>query len=257
MHHLRASSASLNTFLSRFVVPARLARLNTALARRTQRVCLVLDSIADPHNAAACLRTADGMGLQHVHIVNNTGRAFGINHTVSKATEQWLTLHQHTSADACIGSLRAQGYMLWATSLHPNAVSMDRVATPSHSRQNPSYVIPDTQKLAIVFGNEHSGVGEEFLKGADTHVTLPMAGFAQSFNISVSVGMALAYCHQLGLLEGDLGHEEKETLLTKWLHLSIGPTADHLITRWGVEQVRRSEEERGAHNKDGKQSQEG
>src|SRR5687768_13252686 len=80
--------------LAPLVTEARLARMDAVIARRTRSLIPVLEELADPHNGAAVLRSADAFGCHEVHVVN-AERPFAVSHRVSRGTDRWLELVHH------------------------------------------------------------------------------------------------------------------------------------------------------------------
>ncbi|HUG92953.1 MAG TPA: TrmH family RNA methyltransferase, partial [Planctomycetaceae bacterium] len=107
----------LTEFLTGFVTPRRLARLEQMLEDRTRHVAVVLEDVRHPHNVSACLRTCDGFGVQDVHVIeNDTG--FSLSRKVALGAAQWLTIVRHNAAGGktrgCFEALRRDGYRIMA-----------------------------------------------------------------------------------------------------------------------------------------------
>eukprot|EP01112_Ceratiomyxa_fruticulosa_P007205 TRINITY_DN1858_c0_g1_i1.p1 TRINITY_DN1858_c0_g1~~TRINITY_DN1858_c0_g1_i1.p1 ORF type:complete len:242 (+),score=38.49 TRINITY_DN1858_c0_g1_i1:121-846(+) len=234
------SLSSLNSYLSRFVSHTRLQKIDQVLDLRTSRIRLVFDTLCDPHNISACLRTAESFGVQYIHIVNNTQngkkKKAPLHSDISTSSHKWLTIYQHQNYSECITELKKLNYKLWVTNLSEKAISMDTVTAKDHEESERQHgVVYPSDKLALIFGNEHNGVSTDLSNARDENFILPMVGFSQSFNVSVSVGVALAYCKTLGLLKADLTEQEKEQFRSIWLRDSIGVSADSLVKKWESE----------------------
>jgi tRNA (guanosine-2'-O-)-methyltransferase len=190
------------------LLPRRKARIDEVVARRTRGLTLVLESVHDPHNLAAVLRTAEGLGLQDVHVVEAPS-GFRPSAAVTQGADKWLDLHRHREVEGCIRALRASGHRLFGSRLTGDAVDVE--------------ALPFAEKLALVFGNEHAGLTEDFSRCCDGFFRIPMAGFAQSFNVSVAVGVSLATAtlarRRLGL-GGDLSDAEQDALRRRFYALS-------------------------------------
>lgn len=167
----------------------------------------------DPHNASALLRTCEALGIQDVHIVENFN-TFKARVGAASGAMRWVTLHQYddpTQANtlACYQKLRSRGYLIVATSPHTEAL--------------PPEAIPLDQKLAVCFGSERYGVSETTLQNADFQLKIPMAGFVESLNVSVSAAMSL-YVLMRRLRTSDIDWElsdrEKLKLRLDWLRHS-------------------------------------
>lgn len=232
-------SLSLYEFLSQNVTEARLQRFEEVLQHRTRHVTLVLENLHHPHNASACLRTCDCFGIQDVHIIESEGH-FRPHPDIALGASKWLTLHryqgvpigphpQHAITASCIETLREQGYRILAT-------------TPS-SDSIPIQQVPLDQKTAVVFGAEKRGVSEYVLQAADQCVHIPMFGFTESFNVSVSAAIVLQQFTQTlhaSAIPWQLSDPERQELLEVWVRRTLGSRADRLIRRFEYQQSRSS-----------------
>lgn len=168
-------------YLIGYVTPNKAAKIDRVLVNRTRHATVVLDDIYQPHNAAAVLRSAECFGIQDIHIVENENR-FKPSSGVAMGASKWLNVFRHNQqgADniaACITQLKDQDYQVVAT-------------TPGEH----DFFLPDIpldKKVALLFGTEETGLSKGALEQADMFVKIPMFGFTQSFNISVSVALCL------------------------------------------------------------------
>ena len=131
-----------------------------------------------------------------------------------------LTLEAHSDAQALVARLKSEGRIVAATDLSPGAVDFGEVDW-------------NECRHALVFGNEEVGISEELRELADVRVRLPMRGLAESLNLSVSVGAALAHVDAKGALVPDLSVEERDLLLLRWSLLSVRAGRE-LLRREGV-----------------------
>lgn len=160
------------------MTPERFNRLTSVLDKRQGNITLVLENVFDPHNISAVMRTADAVGLQDIYILNTKiprHKKWGAKSSSSAA--KWLTIHQYDNAEECFSSLRKRYSTILTTHLSSDAVSL-------HS-------IDFTQPIALVFGNEHSGVSDEIRALADGNFIIPQVGIIQSLNISVACAVTL------------------------------------------------------------------
>jgi tRNA (guanosine-2'-O-)-methyltransferase len=161
------------------LTPERKARIQSVVDARLQSVTVVLDRLLDPHNTAAILRTAEGLGLARAHIVAHDG-ADGIAHRrVTQDAHKWLDVEAQSSGASAAQTLRSAGYEVWAGHLDEEA----RIYTE----------LPADRPIALLFGNEHEGPSAETLRACTGTFRIPMAGFTQSFNVSVAAAIALAH----------------------------------------------------------------
>ena len=170
-------------YLAQYITPHKRAAIERVLSQRTRFFTVVLEDIFKPHNASAVLRTCDCFGIQDIHLIEKTD-TYKINPFVTRGASQWVDLHKHYTAsgsavDQCFDTLHGKGYKIYGTS--PVADSLSIHDLP---------LLPD-QKIALVFGNEHEGISEEVKSKVDGLVHIPMRGFTESFNISVSASIFL------------------------------------------------------------------
>ena len=199
-----------------FVKDNRMERLSRVVGSRRAGLHLVLENVHDPHNAAAVLRTAEGLGVQHVHIIESVnefqvqtppGRGSGgAQKGVAMGCSRWLSIRRYGSSLECVEALRAQGVSVFASDCPPSesdsaeailAAGGGKVGgefrhalrTQCPARPLGDLPISTGEVVALVFGNERRGVSSVLLEAADATFYLPMAGFTQSFNISVAAAI--------------------------------------------------------------------
>lgn len=171
----------LTAYLTDFISEQRQQRIEEILAKRTNHVSVVLEDLHKAHNANAVLRSCDGFGVQDVHIIENKNE-FDEAGTVSIGAHQWLSLHrynkpEHDNLSDCFAQLRKDGYQI--------------IATTPHEKDSNINELPINEKVALVFGTELVGVSDQVKEQADGFVKIPMYGFSESFNISVSAAVCL------------------------------------------------------------------
>ncbi|MGB3162153.1 MAG: RNA methyltransferase [Chitinophagaceae bacterium] len=160
------------------MTPERHHKLISVLNKRQGDIAIVMENVFDPHNISAVMRTADAVGVQDIYILNTKiprHKKWGAKSSSSAA--KWLTVHQFENAEECFSSLRNRYSTILTTHLSSDAVSL-------HS-------IDFTKSIALVFGNEHSGVSDEIRAMADGNFIIPQVGIIQSLNISVACAVTL------------------------------------------------------------------
>ncbi len=160
------------------MTPERTERLETVLQHRQPDLTVVLENVFDPHNISAVMRTCDAVGIQDIFILNNKippHKKWGAKSSSSAA--RWLTIHQFTDANECFAELRKRYKKIYTTHLATNSVSLHKLNL--------------TEPVALVFGNEHSGVSEEIIAMADGNFIIPQVGIIKSLNISVACAVTL------------------------------------------------------------------
>lgn len=149
---------------------------------RTKHITVVLEDIYQSQNASAVLRTCDCFGIQDVHIIENK-HEYQINPDVALGSTKWLNLIKYNSKEnntlETFENLRKNGYRVVATTPHKNDCTLEN--------------LDFTSKFALVFGTELHGLSEIAIDNSDDFVKIPMYGFTESFNISVSAAIMLHY----------------------------------------------------------------
>ena len=176
---------------------------------RTRHISVMLENIYQPHNASAVLRSADCFGVQDVHIIEDTYE-YRINPDIALGAWKWISLHRHCEPEVnntagALNQLRQDGYKIVATTLRPNSVSI--------------HDLDISQKMVVCFGTEEHGLSPLAHDMADQFVTIPMYGFTQSYNISVSAALCLFELTKRlrdSEVNWQLSAEERLDLLIDW-----------------------------------------
>jgi tRNA (guanosine-2'-O-)-methyltransferase len=195
--------------LAQFVSDHKKQFIDKVLAERTRHLTIVLENIYQSQNASAVVRTCECMGIQDVHIVENTAK-YLLNVRVLKGANKWMNMMRYNTrginnTETCYANLRENGYKILVADPDPEGISI--------------HDIDVSDKVAVVFGNELRGVSEYASMHADQKVRIPMYGFTESLNISVSVAICLnAIITRLRESEVSFGLSdlEKEDLRLEW-----------------------------------------
>lgn len=205
---------ALQAFLLPMVNENRLALIDRILTERTRYITVLLEDIYQPHNASAVLRTCDCFGIQDVHIVENRN-AYELNPDVELGAAQWLTMHRYNqernNTELAIRSLREQGYRVIAATPHTDDVEVADLDL-------------ENGRMAIMLGTEMKGLSEKALEMADEYVKIPMVGFTESFNISVSAAIILYELNtrlRRSAIDWKLKLSENEEIRFQWIKNSI------------------------------------
>ena len=214
MHSLFFSMDALIDYLSQFTTPRRFQLFKDVAANRTRYITTVLEDIYQPQNASAVLRTCDCLGIQDVHIIEERNR-YKLNPDVELGSAQWLNLIRYNKPEgntaAAIQSLKTNGYRIVATTPHEKNVSLDNFDL-------------SRGKIALLFGTELKGLSQQAIDLSDEFLSIPMTGFTESFNISVSAAI-ITYSLIRELRESPipwrLNEEDQKFLILDWLRKSI------------------------------------
>jgi tRNA (guanosine-2'-O-)-methyltransferase len=191
------------------VTQDRAKRLLDVLNRRQPDLQVILEKLKNPHNISAILRSCDAVGIQYVHIIEESG-AVCVSREVSRGSAQWLDISFYHDMYTCARGLLIQDFKIYVTAIKSGAKDFREV----------NYTVP----CAIVVGSELEGVSQTALKVAHQSIVTPMMGFVQSFNVSVATAIILyeAFCQRekAGMYrESRLDTKEKERFLNRWLAL--------------------------------------
>lgn len=162
----------------RCMTPERKQRIETVLSKRQTNITVVLENVFDPHNISAVMRTCDAVGIQEIYILNTIiprHKKWGAKS--SSSASKWLTVHQFQDVDACFEALKKNYDKIYITHLANDAVSL--------------YDLNLTERVALVFGNEHSGVSDSLIARADGNFIIPQVGIIKSLNISVACAVSI------------------------------------------------------------------
>ncbi len=191
------------------LTPERVIRIDTVLANRLVSVATMVEDTYDPHNAAATIRTTEAIGLHQLHVIE-PGARFSAAGGVTRGSHKWIDLVRWKDPVAAVKALQGRGFKVYATLPGaPFSIEDVDVTTP----------------IAVAFGNEHDGLREDTVAACDGALGVPMFGFTESFNLSVTVALAmnrLATRRRAVLgTPGDLPAEMKSLLRARWFALKI------------------------------------
>ncbi len=201
-------------YLSGFLLPRRVELFDKVLSMRTKYITVALEDIYQPQNASAVLRSCDCLGIQDVHIIEENNE-YRTDREVAMGSSKWLNLMRYNNQEAptraAIKHLKENNYRI--------------VATCPNTNDTPLQDFDITKgKVALFFGTELTGLSQTVRDEADEFLKIPMAGFTESFNISVSAAIILHHLTmQLRNSEINWALTEKEKLAIKlsWLRRSV------------------------------------
>ncbi len=203
--------ASLVRVLEPLVTETRRARLREVIARRLASVAVVFDRPYDPHNGAAVVRSCEAFGVQQLHIVERPGTPFAVARSVARGAEKWIDVTCHTEPTTAIAWAHRAGMPLVAT--HPEGE-----LSPDELGRMP--------RVCVVLGNEREGIHAELALACRARVRVPMRGFVESLNVSVTAAILLHAATQGR--KGDLDSAAQRRLYARGLYLSV-PHAEEVL----------------------------
>lgn len=211
-------------YLRNFVTDEKNALFDRLIRERTDYVTLVLEDLYQSHNQSAVMRTADCMGIQHVHIIENRN-VYDTSSTVSQGAREWLTLHRYreqaNNTPAAIRQLREEGYRIIATTPHTDDVLIDDLDI-------------EKGKMAFFFGTELTGLSPLVLEEADEFVKVPMYGFTESLNVSVCAALLMYSVMQRLRNSGvdwRLSEQQRIHIALEWYKHTVKASGE-ILERW-------------------------
>jgi tRNA (guanosine-2'-O-)-methyltransferase len=171
----------------------RQARVDAVLDNRQNNITLILENVSDPHNVSAVMRTADSMGISEIYVLNtvlSTHKRWGLQSSSSAA--KWIQAHQFDNFEQCIAAVKKKYNKIYTTHLAVGAKSI--------------YETDFTESVALVFGNEASGLTKEMLAISDGNILIPQVGMIKSLNISVACAVTIYEAYRQKLLAGHYAH---------------------------------------------------
>ncbi|MRT93342.1 RNA methyltransferase [Ancylomarina sp. 16SWW S1-10-2] len=201
-------------FLETVMVEDRIKLIDKNVNERTRYITVVLENIFQPQNASAVMRSCDCFGIQDLHVIENSNN-YELNPEVVMGSSKWVDLKRYNSKEEntldTIKSLKNKGYRIIATTPHTNDI-----------------LLPDFDltkgKSAFFFGTELTGLSDVVMDNADEFVKIPMYGFTESFNISVSASLVLNHLSsslRRSNINWKLSDEEKLDLKLEWYKKSV------------------------------------
>ncbi len=183
-HH---SAEAIIAKLAPFVGNARKQRIDDVLSCRINSVQIAIENPADIHNALAIVRTAEALGINHIHIINPENRATSAR-GITQGANFWTHTHYHENLSECFAHARQLPTQYLAQTEQQQALCLAgaflRTATTLAE-------IPIDKPLCLIFGNEERGLSEAAQQTCDMLYKIPMYGMTESFNLSVSAGISL------------------------------------------------------------------
>lgn len=163
-------------YLEGFLTDNRKEKFLKVLARRTNHFTIAIEDVFQLHNTSAVMRSCEVFGIQQLHVVEEKyGKS--IDKEIAMGAQKWVDVNRFENISECISNLKEKGYQIVATTPHHNDCLLDDFDI--------------SKKSALFFGTERNGLSEEVIAQADGFLKIPMAGFTESLNISVSAAIII------------------------------------------------------------------
>jgi tRNA (guanosine-2'-O-)-methyltransferase len=166
----------LLAYLEEFLTDNRKQRFLDVLSNRTKHFTIAVEDVYQMHNTSAVMRSCEVFGIQELHVVEQKyGKS--IDKQIAMGAQKWVDIIEHSSSQVCIDNLRQKGYQIIATTPHNDSCTIENfdISKPS----------------ALFFGTEIDGLSDEVMQQADGYLKIPMVGFTESLNISVSAAIII------------------------------------------------------------------
>lgn len=196
-------------FLEGMLTPERKFLFNKVINQRTNHFTVATEDVYQLHNTSAVIRSCDVFGIQNIHVIEERNRK-KIDREIAMGAQKWVSLTRHHSSSECIQQLKKKGYQIVGTTPHGNSSYLEDfdISRPS----------------AIFFGTEQDGLSQEVKDSADHFIKIPMRGFTDSLNISVSAAIVLQHITaklRNSEIKWELTENEKNTIKFEWLSKSF------------------------------------
>lgn len=206
-------------YLQEYLTPRRKSLFEKVLAERTNHLTVVAQDVYQLHNTSAVVRSCDVFGIQNIHVIEEKIPR-RIDKEIAMGAQKWVDINRYSSTRDCVKKLKNDGYRIIATSPHDDSVMLDDFDISSPA--------------ALFFGTEKDGLSEEILREADSTIKIPMVGFTESLNISVSAAIILQSLTSK-LKRSDVNwqfsEEEKERMRLRWTKKTI-KKSEQIIERY-------------------------
>ncbi len=213
----------LVTYLESYLTEERKTRFQQVLSQRTNHFTVATEDVYQLHNTSAVMRSCDVFGVQKLHVIEeqNVKR---IDREIAMGAQKWVDLVRHHSTKDAIKSIKAQGYQI--------------VATTPHEEDCDLADFDITKKSCFFFGRETQGLSDEVMNNADCFLKIPMFGFTESLNISVSAAIILQDVTQklkASNIKWQLTEAEKLQKRYDWCKKTI-KSFDKILERYLIQQ---------------------
>ena len=168
----------LLAYLEEFISEKRMRRFNDILSHRTNFITVAVEDVFQMHNTSAVIRSCESFGIQQAHLIEGK---YGqrLDGEIAMGAQKWVDVKRYKNSKEVVDVLRNKGYKIVATSPHADSSLLQ------------DYELDG--KMALFFGTENKGLSDYVLNNSDTSLKIPMVGFTESLNISVSAAIILQH----------------------------------------------------------------
>lgn len=212
----------LHKYLQTYLTERRKDLFQKILSERTRHFTVATEDVYQLHNTSAVMRTCDVFGIQDLHVVEERlGKR--VDKEIAMGAQKWVSLKRYHSINDCIKNLKKSGYQIIATTPHNNSTLLHEFDV--------------SKKSAFFFGKESDGLSDTVMEAADGFLKIPMYGFTESLNISVSVAIILqsvvSKMKQTNV-DWQLSETEKLDIEMEWMRKTI-KSSEEIIERYNFE----------------------
>ncbi len=206
-------------YLESFLTPRRLGLYKKVLDQRTNHFTVAIEDVYQLHNTSAVIRSCDVFGIQNVHVIEEVN-VKRIDREIAMGAQKWVDVHRYPTTKRSIKTLKEKGYQIVATTPHDNSLMLREFDV--------------TKPSAFFFGREQQGLSDTVLDEADSRLHIPMVGFTESLNISVSAAIILQHVTselRNTTVDWQLSEEEKLEKRMEWAKKVI-KSHEQIIARY-------------------------
>ena len=192
-----------------FLTERRKNLFEEVISKRTRHFTVATEDVYQLHNTSAIMRSCDVFGVQDLHVIEEKVSK-KIDREIAMGAQKWVNIDRHHSTKECIDNLKENGYQIIATTPHNNSTELKDFDI--------------SKKSAFFFGKEKEGLSDIVLEAADGYLKIPMYGFTESLNISVSAAIILQTLITKvkdSDVVWELSELEKNEIKLQWAKMSI------------------------------------
>lgn len=213
---------ALFKYLEGYLTERRKSLFQKVLSDRTRHFTVATEDVYQLHNTSAVMRTCDVFGIQDLHVVEEQlGKR--VDKEIAMGAQKWVNLNRYNSINDCIVNLKNSGYQIIATTPHDDSTLLHEFDV--------------SKKSAFFFGKETEGLSDQVMRAADGYLKIPMYGFTESLNISVSAAIILQSVvtrMKQSDVNWELSEKEKFEIQIEWMKNTI-KASDAIIERYHME----------------------